>query len=55
MEANIAEPLSLAEISQVTSISRRHVERLFGQNLGRSPARYYLDVRLERARRLGAY
>lgn len=52
MEANIAEPLSLAEISDVTSISRRHVERLFRQHLGRSPARYYLDVRLERARRL---
>ncbi len=52
MEANIAEPLSLAEISRRTGISRRHVERLFRQHLGRSPARYYLDVRLERARRL---
>jgi transcriptional regulator GlxA family with amidase domain len=52
MEANIAEPLSLADISRVTSISRRHVERLFRQHMGRSPARYYLDVRLERARRL---
>lgn len=52
MEANIGEPLSLADISEVTSISRRHVERLFRQHLGRSPARYYLDVRLERARRL---
>lgn len=52
MEANVAEPLSLAEISQYTGISRRHVERLFRQHLGRSPARYYLDVRLERARRL---
>jgi len=52
MEANIAEPLSLSEISVMTGISRRHVERLFRQHLGRSPARYYLDVRLERARRL---
>lgn len=52
MEANIAEPLELGEISSVTRISRRHVERLFRQHLGRSPARYYLDVRLERARRL---
>lgn len=52
MEANIGEPLSLAEISRVTGISRRHVERLFRQFMGRSPARYYLDVRLERARRL---
>ncbi|MEZ5775807.1 MAG: GlxA family transcriptional regulator [Hyphomicrobiaceae bacterium] len=52
MEANIAEPLSLAELSDLTGISRRHVERLFRQHMGRSPARYYLDVRLERARRL---
>lgn len=52
MEANIAEPISLEQIAQVTSISRRHVERLFRHHLGRSPARYYLEVRLERARRL---
>ncbi|MEL6289581.1 MAG: GlxA family transcriptional regulator [Pseudomonadota bacterium] len=52
MEAHISEPMSLSEISDVTKISRRHVERLFRQHLARSPARYYLDVRLERARRL---
>ena len=52
MEANIAEPISLAEIAQITMISRRHIERLFRHHLGRSPARYYLEVRLERARRL---
>lgn len=52
MEANIAEPISLAEIAQVSSISRRHIERLFRDHLNRSPARYYLEVRLERARRL---
>jgi transcriptional regulator GlxA family with amidase domain len=52
MEANIAEPISLEEIVKVTLISRRHIERLFRHHLGRSPARYYLEVRLERARRL---
>ncbi len=52
MEANVAEPLSLADISEATGISRRHVERLFRHHMSRSPARYYLDVRLERARRL---
>jgi len=52
MEANIAEPVSLAQISQSTGISRRHIERLFRHHLGRSPARYYLEVRLERAKRL---
>ncbi|MBB4303671.1 transcriptional regulator GlxA family with amidase domain [Rhodobium orientis] len=52
MEQNLAEPLSLAEISRRTGLSRRHVERLFRQLLGRSPARYYLDLRLDRARQL---
>ncbi|MFP3921631.1 MAG: GlxA family transcriptional regulator [Dichotomicrobium sp.] len=52
MEANIAEPVSLAQISQTTGISRRHIERLFRHHLSRSPARYYLEVRLERAKRL---
>lgn len=52
MEANIAEPLSLAEISDRAGLSRRHIERLFRQHLGRSPARYYLETRLELARHL---
>lgn len=52
MENNITEPLKLAEISRRSKISRRHVERLFDHYMGRSPARYYLDVRLERARQL---
>ena len=52
MEQNLAEPLALSEISRRTGLSRRHVERLFRQLLGRSPARYYLDLRLDRARQL---
>lgn len=52
MEANIAEPLTLAELSRYAGLSRRHIERLFQSNLGRSPARYYLEIRLERARNL---
>ena len=52
MEANSAEPVSLLDVSRMSGLSRRHVERLFRQHMGRSPARYYLDVRLERARRL---
>ncbi len=52
MEANIADPLSLVDLSNYVGLSRRHVERLFGQYLGRSPARYYLDLRLDRARHL---
>ena len=52
MEANIAEPLSLVEIAKYAGLSRRQIERLFRRNLGRSPARYYLEIRLDRARHL---
>jgi transcriptional regulator GlxA family with amidase domain len=49
MEANLSEPLKLAEMSPATGLSRRKMERLFRREMGRSPARYYLDIRLERA------
>ncbi|MBP0614622.1 GlxA family transcriptional regulator [Jiella mangrovi] len=52
MEANLADPLSLAEIADHVELSRRQVERLFERELGLSPARYYLEMRLDRARHL---
>lgn len=52
MEKNLAEPLSLLEIADDAGLSRRQIERLFRQEMGRSPARYYLEIRLERARHL---
>ncbi len=52
MEANIAEPLALVEIAKYVGLSRRQIERLFHQHMGRSPARYYLEIRLDRARHL---
>lgn len=52
MEANLAEPLSLVEIADHVGLSRRQIERLFSQEMGRSPARYYLEIRLDRARHL---
>ncbi len=52
MEANLSEPLSLVEIADGVDLSRRQIERLFRQEMGRSPARYYLEIRLDRARHL---
>ncbi|MCT8997016.1 GlxA family transcriptional regulator [Chelativorans intermedius] len=52
MEANLSEPLSLVEIAEAVGLSRRQIERLFRQEMGRSPARYYLEIRLDRARHL---
>ncbi|MCT7375241.1 GlxA family transcriptional regulator [Chelativorans salis] len=52
MEANLSEPLSLVEVAEAVGLSRRQIERLFRQEMGRSPARYYLEIRLDRARHL---
>jgi transcriptional regulator GlxA family with amidase domain len=52
MEGNLSEPLSLLDIADAADLSRRQVERLFRQEMGRSPARYYLEIRLDRARHL---
>ncbi|WP_082376285.1 GlxA family transcriptional regulator [Ahrensia marina] len=52
MEANLSEPLSLLEIADHVGLSRRQIERLFRHEMGRSPARYYLEIRLDRARHL---
>ena len=52
MEANLSEPLSLIEIADDVGLSRRQIERLFRHEMGRSPARYYLEIRLDRARHL---
>lgn len=52
MEANIEEPLSTDEIANLVGISRRQLERQFKQYLGSVPSRYYLELRLQRARQL---
>ena len=52
METSLSEPLSLVDIAGQVGLSRRQIERLFHKNLGRSPARYYLELRLDRARHL---
>lgn len=52
MEANIEEPMSLDELSQHVALSRRQLERLFQKHLNCVPTRYYLELRLERARQL---
>ena len=52
MEANIEEPMSLDELSGYVGISRRQLERLFKKYLNCVPTRYYLELRLTRARQL---
>jgi transcriptional regulator GlxA family with amidase domain len=52
MEANLAEPLPTEEVARLVGVSRRQLERLFKQHLDSLPSRYYLALRLKRARRL---
>ena len=52
MESNIEEPLSLDEIAGLVGVSRRQIERLFKRYVGEVPTKYYLDMRLRRARTL---
>ena len=50
MEENLEEPLSCAELAAYVGLSTRQLERLFNKYLNRSPTRYYLGLRLDRAR-----
>lgn len=52
MEANLEEPLSLKDLAEYVNLSRRQLERLFLKHLHSTPSRYYLKLRLDRARRL---
>jgi transcriptional regulator GlxA family with amidase domain len=52
MEANLQEPLPTDDIARLVGVSRRQLERLFKQHLDDMPSRYYIELRLMRARRL---
>ncbi len=52
MEANLEEPLGQEMLAAYVGLSRRQLERLFKQHVGRTPAHYYVELRLERARHL---
>ena len=52
MEANLEEPIPLQELAEYVQLSRRQLERLFLKYLHSTPSRYYLKLRLDRARRL---
>ena len=52
MEAHLEEPLAQGALAAAVGISRRQLERLFRRHVGRPPNRYYMQLRLDRARRL---
>ncbi|EPX78362.1 GlxA family transcriptional regulator [Salipiger mucosus] len=52
MEQNIEEPISPALLAKQVGMSTRQLERLFRRYLNRSPKRYYMELRLQKARNL---
>jgi transcriptional regulator GlxA family with amidase domain len=52
MEANLEEAIELDQLACYVGLSRRQLERLFQKYLQCSPSRYYLKLRLTKARQL---
>ncbi|MBV7409930.1 GlxA family transcriptional regulator [Maritimibacter sp. DP1N21-5] len=52
METTIEEPVSPSLLAEEVGLSTRQLERLFRRYLNRSPKRYYMELRLARARNL---
>ena len=52
MEVNVEEPISPSLLAKEVGMSTRQLERLFRRYLNRSPKRYYMEIRLQKARNL---
>ena len=52
MEINIEEPIRPSILAKDVGMSTRQLERLFRRYLDRSPKRYYMELRLQKARNL---
>ena len=52
MRNNLSEPLSTAELASYLRVTAKKLERTFRRYGCKLPARFYLDLRLERARQL---
>ncbi|TCP61407.1 AraC family transcriptional regulator with amidase-like domain [Rhodovulum bhavnagarense] len=52
MEHNLEEPISPSVLARDVGLSTRQLERLFRRYLNRSPKRYYMELRLQKARNL---
>ena len=52
MDKRLERPLSCAQLARIVQLSPRQLERLFQRYLDTTPTRYYLGLRLDRARHL---
>ncbi len=55
MQRHVEDTISIAEIARRSEMSARQIERLFLRYVEMSPARYYLSLRIDRARELLLY
>jgi len=51
MEAHLETPIPIQDLANDVALSPRQLERLFKSELSATPARYYLNLRLDRARK----
>ncbi|MDX5349302.1 MAG: helix-turn-helix domain-containing protein, partial [Paracoccaceae bacterium] len=52
MNRHLDQPLSMEELAAAAGYSRRHLERLFRDAVGKSPGDFYRGLRLDRGRNL---
>jgi transcriptional regulator GlxA family with amidase domain len=52
MNRHIDTPLSMDELAEAAGYSRRHLERLFRNAVGKTPGEFYRGLRIERGRNL---
>ncbi|MDE2436820.1 MAG: GlxA family transcriptional regulator [Sphingomonadales bacterium] len=52
MEGNLESPMALSNLATASGVSVRQLERLFAAELALTPAAYYRELRLQRARQL---
>jgi len=52
MHNNIEDPIEIDALARHVGICRRHLERLFSRHVNATPPRYYMELRLTRARQL---
>jgi transcriptional regulator GlxA family with amidase domain len=52
MEKNLEDPLPLTQLSKISGLSLRHLQRRFTEVMGKSPTHFYRELRLQRARKM---
>jgi AraC family transcriptional regulator, glycine betaine-responsive activator len=52
MEKNLEDPLPLKQLSKISGMSLRHLQRRFTEVMGKPPTLFYRELRLQRARKM---